>query len=110
MGEASSTFVLHPDYGPLCYLCDLISTAGGYKLVPRDAYRQRVYLEPIGLYLQADSGIFASIALNLEKRRIEIVFAASSATPAGEQTYETVRLRADKCSVPSAKRPGSNFT
>lgn len=78
--------------------------------MPRDAYRQRVYLEPLGLYLQADSGIFEAVELRLQERRIYVTFAAASATPAGTQTYEVLRLRADKCSLPDAKRPGSNFT
>ena len=119
--EASATLVLHKDLGPLCYLCDLVGdspTSGGgaaafdgdYALIPRDAYRQRVYLEPLGLYLQADTGIFESVSLQLSDKRITVIFAPAADTPAGELTYDVLRLRIDKVSLPDANRPGANFT
>ena len=124
--EASATLVLHKELGPLCYLCDLTSdtpaagtvaadpvtavSAGAYTLAPRDAYRQRVYLEPLGLYLQTDTGIFQSVSLSLADKRITVTFAPAAATPAREQTYDVLRLRVDKVSQPDAKRPGANFT
>jgi len=114
--EASSTLVLDSRLGPLCYLCDLIeprselpADVASYTFAPRDAYRQRVYLEPLGLYLQADAGVIASVSLDLGGRSIRVVFASPSETPAGVQSYDVLRLRADKVSRPEAKRPGTNF-
>ena len=68
--ETGSTFVLHESFGPLCYLCDFVPTGTViirnnhtgtianassslqpftvYTIVPRDAYKQRLFLEPLG--------------------------------------------------------------
>ena len=80
-----------------------------FTLLPRDAYRQRVYLEPLGLYLQADAGVFSAVELDLAAKRVTVTFAPPSATPAKTRTYDVLRLRADKVSLPEAKRPGDNF-
>ena len=116
--------MLHATLGPLCYLCDYIGGASSqrhlkeaaaaeeataFTIVPRDAYRQRVYLEPVGLYLQADSGIIASLTFDLGRRRASVIFAPPKQTPAGERTYSLLRLRVDQVSRPGL-RPGSNFT
>ena len=85
------------------------SSGTTYTLLPRDAYRQRVYLEPLGLYLQADAGVFSAVELDLAAKRVTVTFAPPSATPAKTRTYDVLRLRADKVSLPEAKRPGDNF-
>lgn len=119
--EAGATLVVDADLGALCYLCDLTvrradagSSSGGgggsvYQVRPRDAYRQRVYLEPLGVYLQADAGNFASVELDLGARKIQVSFTDPASTPAGVQSYDVVRLRCDKVSQPDAKRPGKHF-
>ena len=56
--------------------------ATAFTIVPRDAYRQRVYLEPVGLYLQADSGTIASLTFDLGQRRASVTFAPPKQTPA----------------------------
>ena len=103
--EACSTFVVHPSRGPLCFLCNLgveekKDGTVSYSIEPRDSYRQRVYLEPLGLYLQADSGTFEKVSLKMSEKRIEVTFAAVT-----EQTYTTLRLRVDKLVVPPTSRP-----
>ena len=80
-----------------------------YTVLPRDAYRQRVYLEPLGLFLRADTGTFASVTLDRAARRVRVAFAPPAATAAGVRTYEVLRLRADKTARPEARRPGANF-
>ena len=109
--EASSTLVVNAQLGPLCYLCDLTEQgAGWYTLAPRDAYRQRVYLEPLGVFLQADTGTISTVTMNQTAHQIVVTFEAVAATPAKFQSYNVLRLRVDKVSMPDAKRPGSNFT
>ena len=80
-----------------------------YTVLPRDAYRQRVYLEPLGLFLRADTGTFASVTLDRAARRVRVAFAPPAATAAGVRTYDVLRLRADKTARPEARRPGANF-
>ena len=116
---AASTFVLSHEETPLCYLCDLATTeeTGGssatdvYTIVPRDMLRRRVYLEPLGLLLQADSGVLKNVKLDLGKAgSIVVTFKAPLPPMAGQQTtFDVLRLRAEKMSRPGL-RPGSNFT
>lgn len=68
---------------------------------PRDSYRQRIYLEPLGLYVQADTGLFQSVSLNLASQSLEIHFVEQK--PA---TFSTRRIRLDK---EAASRPGQAF-
>lgn len=44
--------------------------------MPRDTYRQRVYLEPLGLFLQAVCCVFTSV-------EVRVTFAAAARSPAG---------------------------
>ena len=138
--QSSATFVLDDALGPLCYLCDTsplnassvdlimsqdgslplkassadlsvsLNTSSAHLIVPRDAYRQRVYLEPIGTYVQTDTGVIQSMILNLQNCSIHINFAPANKTPGGYLTYDNIRLRVDKLSRESANRPGGNFT
>merc|ERR1711957_607815 len=73
-------------------------------ITPRDSYRQRVYLEPLGLYLQSDAGTIARVDLMQPSADAAIVvyFVES---PQGE-TFTTRRLRVDKVSM---DRPGVDF-
>ena len=104
--EAGAYFVAHPRLGNVCYLCDLVVGAGEegaerVRLEPRDGYRQRVYVEPLGLYLTLDAGTFESLALDFSARRADVTFA-----PPANATYSKRRLRVIKA---SQDRPGSGF-
>jgi hypothetical protein len=117
--EATAYFLLHKDLGPLCYLCDLSSVdthddqtnAGVFAgtISPRDSYRQRVYIEPLGLFIQADTGVFDALEVDLAAKTIRITYAAFETSPAGEQTFSMFRLRVDQVSR-QGLRPGQNFT
>ena len=60
--------------------------------------------------LQADAGVFQSVQLSAALQQIVVTFAPAADTPAGMLSYRVLRLRADKVSLPSSKRPGRNFT
>lgn len=103
--EAGAYFVQHPTLGALCFQCDLANSSDAAIVIdPKDSYRQRVYLEPLALYIQADAGQFASLSLDLESRKLTVTF-SQSAQPEGE-TFTMRRLRVDKV---SAQRPGDHF-
>ena len=89
----------HPELGAL-FLCGIVDSNGRLVLEPRDSYRQRAYLEPLGLYMQADAGLFKSIALDMDARSIEIEFEDANAT------FTARRLRLNKEGL---TRPGQNF-
>merc|ERR1711957_831850 len=103
--ETGAYFVEHPVNGPLCFQCNLDQDENRRAVItPRDSYRQRVYLEPLGLYLQSDAGTIARVDWMQPSVDFAIVvyFAES---PKGE-TFTTRRLRVDKVST---DRPGGAF-
>ena len=105
--EAGAYFVQHPELGALCFLCDLqkgtvAAADGAVTFAVRDSYKQRVYLEPLSLYLQADAGTFETVTLDLNAKTVTITFAAAGDAP----TFATRRLRVQKLST---ARPGANF-
>lgn len=123
--EASAYFVQHKELGPLCYLCDLSSksealrgdgdgdgdgeegkASPSFTIAPRDSYRQRVYLEPLGVYIQADAGTFETLDFNMDSKTIVVTFAAVVPATA---TFKMHRLRVDKVSR-DGLRPGQSFT
>lgn len=112
--EAGSYWVQHNVFGDLCFLCNIIQGSDDLELghghennnnsvilVPVDSYRQRFFLEPLALYLQADTGTFYSIAVDLTARRIEVIF-----VPVISNNFSIRRLRVDK---QSNSRPGKKF-
>jgi hypothetical protein len=103
----------------LCYLCDLEPAdadpsdsnthadvaalgSGAVTITPRDSYRIRLYVEPVGVYIQADAGRFASFTLDLAKKTLIVHFRQEDAAKTSMW-----RLRVDK---PAVSRPGANFT
>ena len=99
--EAASYLVQHPTLGTVCYLCDLQQPArsaqgsGALVFSPRDAYRQRIFIEPIAMYVQADVGTFEQVTVDLDAKRVTIVFAEAGAGA----TFDARRLRAEKTSA-----------
>ena len=73
--EAGAYYVMHPEFGPLCYLCDLSIASDVTTITPRDSYRQRVYLEPLGLDLTLEAGLFRDVSLeSLESESLAVRF------------------------------------
>ena len=81
---AASVFIVHPTFGPLCFLCDAFArsaipssneehqagrraavAAGSYTLTPRDSIRRRVFLEPLGVLIEVDAGRLLSLTIAL---------------------------------------------
>ncbi len=75
--NAGSYVVKHDEFGWLGFGCDVEPTAGRVTIVPRDAFRQRVYLAPLGLWLTLDCGRFERLAMNLDSQTIDITLAAA---------------------------------
>jgi len=56
-----------------------VSQNGGVVVVkPLDAFRTRIYLAPLGLWLTLDSGKFDTVELNLATRTVRIGLAATT--------------------------------
>eukprot|EP00931_Biecheleriopsis_adriatica_P087861 TRINITY_DN62274_c0_g1_i1.p1 TRINITY_DN62274_c0_g1~~TRINITY_DN62274_c0_g1_i1.p1 ORF type:complete len:1083 (+),score=173.21 TRINITY_DN62274_c0_g1_i1:469-3249(+) len=108
------------ELGWVCYLCDLelegglaeneevtrehekLPTAGTVAIVPRDAYRRRVYLEPLGLELNALAGAVQSVDVNFGKRNVTLRF--------GEDVPESLTtFRLEVLAVGAASRGVADF-
>ena len=114
--EAASYLVQHPSMGWICYACNLwegsSSSAVGFTLA--DSYHIRSYLEPLGVYLEAQAGNLESIFVNLTARSSTIVFAPALDSPASvakhsNRPFSYLRLLVSKNLSPSVHRPGQNF-
>jgi len=116
--EAGAYLVTDPELpaGWACYMCNLGShpppspSALAFSLT--DGYRVRVYLEPLGLYLVAQTGVFAQIALDFAARTASITFdsplaAPAAPTPHKNRPFSFFRLKLIKLAL---NRPGSSWT
>jgi hypothetical protein len=52
---------------------------GQVQIVPKDSFRKRVYLAPLGLFLTLDAGTFESVAYELKSKNVSVVLSAGSA-------------------------------
>jgi hypothetical protein len=87
----------------LCFLCDVqVTAAGGGSVVtvlPRDLYRARAYLEPLGLWLVAEAGLLANVTMDYGTGTVAVAFepsaaaAAAAGMPADTPPYDVLRLR-----------------
>jgi len=104
--SSASYFVVHPQLGPVCYLCNLLDqqvSLGMFVLEPADLYHRRVYLEPLALSLVLETGTFKTLSLNMGAKKIVIEFQAMAYDNC---TYPSRRLRVAKM---SGTRPGTDF-
>jgi hypothetical protein len=111
--QAGAYFVNDKILGPMCYLCDFINgrpksanlADEAILLAPRDSFRQRMFIEPLALYLTLDTGLFEKFAVDIRGKTITIWFATSE-NEGEHTTFDTRRLHVEKT---SDSRPGKNF-
>ncbi len=76
----AGTYVTHdPEFGWLAFGGDVQSANGEISVTPRDAFRQRVFLAPLGLWLTLDAGRFARVTLNPRTKTVRVTL--DPATP-----------------------------
>ena len=68
-----------------------------------DAYRRRVFIEPLALYLVAPAGVLTRLELRLASAQLDVVY---NATEWGETPWSRLRLTVTKT---SSTRPGHGF-
>ena len=97
--NAASYVHNHSTLGLLCFLCDAAPTGGASVVVtPRDTYRIRAFIEPLGLWLVAEAGRFASFTVgppNGASGTVTVTFEsqADAAAAAGSSAAPYVNLR-----------------
>ncbi len=84
--------IQHPVFGWLGLGCNLREENGRLHIAPRDAFRQRVFVAPLNLYLTLDSGTVESIVAHPAAKTVELTLAkATPATPAARLRIENTR-------------------
>ena len=73
--ETGAYYVLNQTMGELCYLFDVTaattseaetgSGSGAVTITPRDSFHNRVFLEPLSLYLYAEAGTIDHVEFDL---------------------------------------------
>lgn len=102
--NSAAYYVEHPELGQTCYLCNVVADSqAGVAIQPRDLYRRRVYLEPLGVYLQLFSGSINTVVYDATKKTITLIFRD---TIQDGYAYSVRRLQIEKM---AASRPGSAF-
>jgi hypothetical protein len=115
--ESGAYFVQHPRLGPLCFLCTA-DTAGAaaadvgaseFVISPADAYRRRVFIEPLAMYLSAQTGTIARVKVQMQSSspRLTVVF---NATEWGARPWTNLRLNLQKTSNARFPSLTSNFS
>jgi len=82
------------ELGWQCYLCDLSFSEGQVppsavnrlRLEPRDAYRQRIYVEPLGLELRAQAGFVKAVDWDMSGKKLVVILMP------GEEILSAARL------------------
>lgn len=84
----------HPDLGWICFGGNLSLAGSEITVEPKDAFRSRFYLAPLGLWLTLDSGQFNRVVFNAETGKLRIALAPQDAfTPQARLRIEQpVRL------------------
>ena len=89
----SATYIIQdPDFGLTAY-GGIVSTSmsnrsnGAFSIEPRDALRRRLYIQPLGLFLELDAGAISMVQLDVPGNSVTLGILQRSveeATPANE--------------------------
>ncbi len=64
--------IRHPEFGWLAFGGNLTQEKETIRVQPRDAFRQRVYLAPFGLWMTLDAGKFKEVEIFADSSRVRI--------------------------------------
>jgi hypothetical protein len=95
--NAATYIVQHPEFGWLAFGGNLRRDGDWIKVQPLDAFRQRVYVASLGLWLTLDSGTFESVEINLKTRSVRAGF--SKATHSTERALLRIEQPAKVANV-----------
>lgn len=88
--NAATYLVNHPEFGWQAFGGNVRVAGEQIVVEPRDAFRQRVYVAPLGLWLTLDAGTFRSVTLDTRTGVVRVVFDPGTADVA------TARLRVEQ--------------
>eukprot|EP00659_Diplonema_papillatum_P017105 gene17105-26244_t len=94
--NVGSYVVQDKQLGWLCYLCDITPTL---LVTPRDSLQRRMFLEPIGMWVDSRAGDIASAQIDMASQKITFAFLSSTDS-------SSIAL---SVTFPSANRPGASI-
>lgn len=76
----SGAYVLrHPQFGWLGFGCNVAAHGAKIEIAPCDAFRNRIYIAPLGLFLTLDAGTFQHAVLDTAHRTVTVTLSKSTA-------------------------------
>jgi hypothetical protein len=88
--NAATYIVDHPEFGWLAFGGNVKTDGSWVRVQPLDAFRQRVYVAPLGLWLTLDSGTFDAVEINTRTHAVR-----AGLSPATPQAFRA-RLRIEQ--------------
>src|ERR1022692_1199213 len=86
----TATYVVdHPEFGWVAFGGNVTVQRGVITVTPRDSFRSRIYLAPLGLWLTLDAGNFESLEFDSSARVVRVALAgATGFTPEAKLRVE----------------------
>ena len=86
--------IQHPTFGRLGFGCEVREEYDRLHIAPRDAFRQRVFVASLNLYLTLDAGTFENVVVHSASKTVQVTFAAATtATPSARLRIEDPQSR-----------------
>src|SRR5262249_20428229 len=75
-----ATYVIdHPEFGWQSFGGNVTIAGSWVNVQPRDSFRKRVYIAPLGLWLTLDAGTFERIAINKTSNVVRVILSRADA-------------------------------
>ena len=98
--ETGAYYIEHPRLGPLCYLCTSSQQNASTLINPEDAYRKRVFIAPLALYVVVKAGTIAHVKVhNSPSRQVEVTF---NATEFGDRPWSRLQFSVETTTMAQA--------
>lgn len=87
--NAATYLINHPEFGWQAYGGNLASSGNVVSVTPLDAFRKRIYLAPLGLWLTLDAGQFQKVDVDTQSHAVTVTLAPQDAfTPSARLRIE----------------------
>ena len=104
----TATYIInHPEFGWQAFGGNVKVSGDQVTVQPRDSFRQRIYIAPLGLWLTLDSGTFDSVEVDQKTHAVRV--GLSAATPYGSQARVRVTQPAKVTGI-GTYHPTKQFT
>jgi hypothetical protein len=88
--NAATYLIQHPEFGWQAFGGNVRIDGDWIKLTPLDAFRRRVFIAPVGLWLELDAGTFDSVEVHSRTHAVRVGLSSANAF------WTNARLRVDQ--------------